>query len=42
MTSTRSSFGEAKLAEDTNRLAHDARQMKTLPALIELKIGFDL
>jgi methyl-accepting chemotaxis protein len=30
------------LAEDIDRLAHDVRQMKTLPAPSKRKIGFDL
>jgi hypothetical protein len=30
------------LAEDIDRLAHDVRQMKTLPVPPKRKIGFDL
>jgi hypothetical protein len=30
------------LVEDFDRLAHDVRQMKTLPVLAKHKIGFDL
>jgi hypothetical protein len=30
------------LAEDIDRLAHDVRQMKTLPVSPKRKIGFDL
>ena len=30
------------LVEDKDRLAHDVRQMKTLPVPTKRKIGFDL